>query len=81
MIRNGYVPCSLHISDYDFVDERHDLPGCGINQWHALLDLLKDAGYNGPALYEIRRDVSPQRLIAFEEVAQNIEDLLQGRIS
>ena len=53
MIAHGYCPVSLHISDYDFIDERHDLPGHGINQWGKLLDLLENAGYSGPALYEI----------------------------
>ena len=80
MIRNGHVPCSLHISDYDFVDERHDLPGCGVNRWRVLLDMLRAADYRGPAMYEIRRVVRQDRIISFEQMSQNIGELLAGRI-
>jgi sugar phosphate isomerase/epimerase len=80
MIQNGYCPVSLHISDYDFIDERHDLPGCGINKWRGLLDMLKDASYQGPALYEIRHTVSPVRIVSFEELTENIGKLLAGDI-
>ncbi len=80
MIAHGYCPVSLHISDYDFIDERHDLPGHGINQWGKLLDLLENAGYSGPALYEIRHLVSEERIISFDEVTENINSLLNGDI-
>lgn len=80
MIAHGYCPVSLHISDYDFVDERHDVPGHGINPWEILLDILKEAGYMGPALYEIRHVVSPERIVSFEEVTENIGQLLCGEI-
>ena len=49
---------SLHISDY-FCDEkgelneRHTLPGKGINDWNGILDALERAGYEGPLMYEI----------------------------
>ena len=65
---------------YDFIDERHDLPGHGINQWGKLLDLLENAGYSGPALYEIRHVVSEERIISFDEVTENINSLLNGDI-
>ena len=80
MIAHGYCPVSLHISDYDFIDERHDLLGHGINQWGKLLDLLENAGYSGPALYEIRHVVSEERIISFDEVTENINSLLNGDI-
>lgn len=80
MITHGYCPVSLHISDYDYIDERHDLPGHGVNRWRVLLDMLYEAGYNGPALYEIRHVVSPERIVSFDELSENIDDLLAGRI-
>jgi sugar phosphate isomerase/epimerase len=80
MIQNSYCPVSLHISDYDFIDERHDLPGCGINKWRVLLDMLQEASYQGPALYEIRHAVSPIRIVSFEELTENIGKLLAGDI-
>ena len=45
---------TLHISDYDFIDERHLLPGKGKIDWKELLDLLEKAGYDGVFMYEVR---------------------------
>ncbi len=80
MLNAGFCPVSLHISDYDFVDERHDLPGTGVNRWHELLELLRSGRYAGPALYEIRHVVNEHRILSFEQVAENMELLLAGKI-
>ena len=45
---------TVHISDYDFLDERHLLPGKGKIDWKELIGLLKDAGYRGPFMNEVR---------------------------
>ncbi|MBP3480455.1 MAG: sugar phosphate isomerase/epimerase [Clostridia bacterium] len=47
---------TLHISDYDFKDERHALPGCGKIDWRELVLLLEKADYSGPFLYEVNLD-------------------------
>lgn len=44
---------TLHISDYDFVDERHWLPGKGKIDWEELVSLLKGIGYNGVFMNEV----------------------------
>lgn len=44
---------TLHISDYDFVNERHALPGDGLIDWNRLVTLLERADYSGPFLYEV----------------------------
>lgn len=44
---------TVHMSDYDGVDERHWLPGEGINHWPAIVAALARAGYGGPFLYEV----------------------------
>ena len=44
---------TMHVSDYDFVDERHWLPGRGKVDWTALVRALSDVGYNGVWMYEI----------------------------
>ena len=49
----GSKIATVHVSDYDFVDERHWLPGEGAIQWSALLDALEEVGYNGVWMYEI----------------------------
>lgn len=43
----------LHISDYDFRNERHWLPYEGKNNWNAILDGLEKANYSGVFLYEV----------------------------
>ena len=47
---------SLHVSDYDGVDEKHWLPGEGSIDWPALMDVLDEIGYAGPFLYELGYD-------------------------
>ena len=44
---------TVHISDYDFIDERHWLPGKGKIDWKELIGLLKEAGYDGPFMNEV----------------------------
>lgn len=44
---------ALHVSDYDFSDEKHWLPGEGSIDWPELVDLLLSCGYGGPFLYEV----------------------------
>ena len=44
---------TLHVSDYDFINERHWLPGEGKNDWQGILNTLKEIGYSGIWLYEI----------------------------
>ncbi len=59
---------TLHVSDYDFLNERHWLPGEGKVDWPQLIGALEAADYNGPLLYEVslktpdtitRRDLTP----------------------
>ena len=44
---------TLHISDYDFIDERHWLPLAGKIDWNAFLGALEEAGYSGVFNYEV----------------------------
>ena len=44
---------TTHVSDYDFIDERHWLPLEGKVDWQKVISSLKEVGYNGPWLYEI----------------------------
>jgi len=44
---------TLHISDYDFTDEKHWLPGEGKINWPELLTLLKGINYAGPFMNEV----------------------------
>ena len=44
---------TLHVSDYDFLNERHWLPYEGKTDWVELVTLLEQSGYSGPFMYEI----------------------------
>ena len=46
---------TVHVSDYDMVDERHWLPGKGRIDWPALYGALMKAGYKGVFMYELKR--------------------------
>lgn len=73
---------STHISDYDFNNERHWLPGEGDISWQELIRALKDVKYQGIWLYEIdfgcpstiRRD----RDLTCKDFADNIKELALG---
>lgn len=43
---------SLHVSDYEGIDEQHLLPGNGIIDWKGFLNALAEIGYNRPFNYE-----------------------------
>lgn len=45
----------IHASDYDGVDERHWLEGTGIIDWPRLLRNLRDCGYRGVFMHEVRK--------------------------
>ncbi|MBE7038447.1 MAG: sugar phosphate isomerase/epimerase [Ruminococcaceae bacterium] len=44
---------TLHVSDYDFVDEQHWLPLCGKINWKSIINELKKVGYDGIFTYEV----------------------------
>lgn len=74
---------SLHVSDYDMVNERHWMCGEGKNDWQGILRELKNVGYNGPWLYELDpkcpktiirdRDVTPADLV------RNAKEAFEGK--
>jgi len=43
---------TMHINDYDFVQERHWMPGEGKIDWYAVADVMHQIGYDGVWLYE-----------------------------
>lgn len=45
---------TLHLSDYDGIDEKHELPGTGVLDWRAFMQALRDIDYNGPFNYECK---------------------------
>ena len=50
----GAKVVTTHMSDWDGIDERHWLPGEGINDWQKILAALDEVGYVGPFLFEVK---------------------------
>jgi sugar phosphate isomerase/epimerase len=48
----GHLIVTTHMSDYDFIDEKHFFPGYGMIDWCSLVEHLENADYSGPFLYE-----------------------------
>lgn len=60
---------TLHLSDYDGIDEKHDLPGKGVLDWESFMQALRDINYTGPFNYEckIKGETIAERLRSLEE--------------
>ena len=75
---------TTHISDYDFVDEKHWLPGEGKINWQELYKALLDIGYKGPWLYELGfkapNTISRERDLTCEDFANNAKEIFDGKI-
>lgn len=74
---------TLHVSDYDFVNERHWLPGEGKLDWQALLAALKETGYAGAFMYELRftcpNTILRDRDLTCEDIVRNAGELFAGQ--
>ena len=44
---------TTHVSDYDFLNERHWMPFEGKNNWKEIVETLENVGYCGPFLFEL----------------------------
>ena len=75
---------TTHISDYDFNNERHWLPGEGDIDWLELISALKDIDYKGVWLYEMDFGcpwtIKRERDLVCRDFTNNARDLFDGRI-
>ena len=81
----GVRIASLHISDYGpdengVLDERHRMPGDGINRWNDLLAALERHGYTGPLMYEISHQPKNREAYTLEDAAANMRALAGGQL-
>ena len=80
--RVGEKVITTHVSDYDFVNERHWLPGEGRLDWQAILGKLREIGYGGVWLYEISfscpKTILRDRDLTCEDFVRNAEELFEG---
>ncbi len=76
---------TTHVSDYDFVDECHWMPGEGKLDWQRLYQTLQAAGYDGVWLYELGfapPDDLPSRTrdLTCEDFAENARKIFCGEM-
>lgn len=73
---------TTHISDYDFVDEKHWLPGEGDVRWGELYQALLESGYTGAWVYEIAYDapatITRPRALVARDFANNAREIFTG---
>ncbi len=74
---------TVHLSDYDFADERHLIPGEGLIDNQALWAGIKESGYDGIMMFECygepaQPDNSGKDSLAFLNASWEITDLGKG---
>lgn len=73
---------TTHVSDYDFLNERHWLPFEGKNDWVAIITALEEVGYQGPILFELGL-VAPDEMIRPRQLTyddfKNVYDALVNK--
>ena len=74
---------TLHVSDYDFVDERHWLPGEGDIDWSGIVEALRDVDYQGVFMYEISpkcpKTILRDRDLVYTDFVRNAKEILSGK--
>ena len=73
----------MHVSDYDFINERHWLPGEGLLDWQSVLAAIKEIGYKGSWLYEINLEapwtINRPRALTYQDFYNNAMELFEGK--
>lgn len=74
---------TLHISDYDFIDERHWLPGEGKIEWQELYNAILKSGYKGVWMYEILlkspENANRTRDLRFKDFVENADQIFKSK--
>lgn len=74
---------TIHVSDYDRLNERHWLPGEGCIDWQELYTALLAVGYSGTWLYELALSAPPSierpRDLSFYDLRENAEAIFSGK--
>jgi sugar phosphate isomerase/epimerase len=67
---------TLHVSDYDGIDERHWMPFRGIVDWGAFANALRDIEYHGAFVYETRPEEGDTLEEKLEIIHSNFQRIL-----
>ena len=68
---------TLHISDYDGIEEKHWLPTQGVIDWAGLVRALREVGYSGPFMYEMYMEAGVGEMASLLE--ENYRKIMMGR--
>ena len=75
---------TIHVSDYDFINEKHWLPGEGKLDFHKIYKALLDVGYRGIWNYEVTPFQSKTETIVrtkpleLTDFRQNADEIFNG---
>ncbi len=73
---------TVHISDYDFIDERHWLPGEGKIDWATVMKVFDEIGYENPFIYEVSfqapKTIERPRILTAADFGRNARELHNG---
>ena len=72
---------TLHVSDYDFIDEKHWLPGEGLVDWKLMYETIREIGYDGVWMYEINfhnDKIQRVRDLICEDFVRNAKEIFDG---
>lgn len=73
---------TLHVSDYDFVNERHWLPGEGKVDWQSVITALREISYNGVWLYELGLktpdSIQRPRDLTLDDLVRNAKEIFEN---
>ncbi|MBE6912568.1 MAG: sugar phosphate isomerase/epimerase [Ruminococcaceae bacterium] len=74
---------TMHTSDYDYLNERHWLPGEGKTDWKSLRDALASVNYSGIWLYEVAFVAPPsiirERDLTCMDFVRNADEILNDK--
>ena len=68
---------TLHISDHDYIDEKHVLPMDGKIDWMAVIGALEKVGYQGVFNYEIKMEADGCVYYTLEDIKNNYVALFE----
>ena len=73
---------TMHISDYDFIQERHWFPGYGKIDWVSLYKKICEIGYEGAWIYELSPGVEKEylpRALTVRDFYNNAMEIFSGK--
>lgn len=74
---------TTHISDHDYTDEKHWMPGEGKIDWQAVIRALEEVGYDGVWTYELglraTKTISRPRAFTYSDFINNARELFNDQ--